>query len=108
MSADRQIDRDAVVRMYREGAKTSAITAETGASRSSIYEILQEAGIAPARRGARTPSPIDQDLRAPMPVPSNVSDVDGVLAWALQRVAELEREVGRLTAMLQMERERSL
>ena len=96
--------RDRVVEMYRSGAKTAEITEATGVGRSTIYMLLQDAGVAPARRVSKTPSPIDRDLTAPLPLPRLD---DPVLAWALERLAELEREVGRLQAMLQQERERT-
>lgn len=76
-----------VVEMYVEqGAKLAAITEETGVPRSTIYWILQRAGVDPQRQGTRRATPAD-----------SVVAVDA-LKWAMERIEDLARDNGRLRA----------
>lgn len=76
--------KDKVVDLYKSGTKTAEITEQTGVPRPTIYWILNERGIRPSRT-KRAPQGVDQDQ-------------------LLERLAAAEREVGRLTELLQRER----
>lgn len=91
--------RDKIISMYGEGAKTADITRETGASRSSIYFVLNAEGVTPSRQGTLSrPANVASDSSL------NPADHSRLLDWALMRVTELEGEVGRLRERLRLVR----
>jgi hypothetical protein len=51
--------RKRVVELYKAGVKTADITTETGVVRSSIYWILQQAGVRPERQTTGTQEPLE-------------------------------------------------
>lgn len=87
LSADQRAQ---IVNMYRSGAKTAEISAETGAQRSTIYFVLSEEGVTPNRKAA--------------PHVTGMTDHGSLLDWALTRVVELEKECARLTERLEQAR----
>lgn len=74
------VTKQKVIRMYEAGERLSAITAETGLSKPSIYWVLHSAGIKPSRR-VRNDQLSAQEL--------------------LEALKESEREVGRLQAEIE-------
>lgn len=78
--------RERVIKLYREGKKTAAITEATGVPRSTIYYLLDQEGITPRRIGGP---------RTTEKPPLDASDKE-MLEWAVARITELDKEVGSL------------
>jgi hypothetical protein len=86
-----------VIDLYRAGKRVRDITDETGVAKSSLYYVLRQAGITPNQRPSRAAPLIDRDLLGQVSDPDTGSRLVDDL---LRRIAELEREVGRLQAII--------
>jgi transposase len=84
-----EASRQRILDLYQAGDLTiGQIAQEVGRSSSTIYYVLDRAGVKRSRLGRRTPEPKNETL-----------------AWALERIRVLEAEVQERERALQRERE---
>jgi hypothetical protein len=91
MPADKKWDaatRKQVVALYTKGTKLRDISVDTGVPVSTIFHILREEEVAPARMTRRKLEP------------HGPSDQVTTLEWFVAKLYEQEREVERLRALL--------
>lgn len=101
-SGDERIDA-LVAEMYRNGKQIRAIEAATGLSRKTIYARLELQGVIPNRR--RGGANLKQSKVAlPRDIPNDEPSV--MLEWALRRLLEQERTIGKLEERLAEARSR--
>ena len=84
-----EASRQRILDLYQAGDLTiGQIAQEVGRSSSTIYYVLDRAGVKRSRLGRRTPEPKNETL-----------------AWALERIAHLEKELDERQRIIHRERE---
>lgn len=74
-----------VVQLYQQGKKTAEITEATGVGRSSIYFLLQQAGVRPSRQ--RGGGAVQEE-----PIQAKTLDGDDLTRWLVEYTGDLESE----------------
>lgn len=94
--------RQRVVKMYLAGIKGKDITAETGVPGSTIWRIVEEAGVSPQRMTRRktTPRTTDEQVRTLEYLTTTMIAQGHELVQAKMKIDELEAENSRLLALL--------
>lgn len=85
--------KNTIVTMYSSGKRVAEIEEKCEVSRSTIYYVLDQAGIRPDRQQQRG------RLLDVVPILPR-EDHENLAAWALARVEQLERENGTLRGRL--------
>ena len=89
----------AMIAAYRAGAKVTAIEAEFGVGRSTLYHVLRRAGVTPARSRKQTDAASGDARLAGLA--ELIAHQDGLIRELQDRNAKLERENRSLRTKLE-------